>query len=204
MTHTKKIDSVLNYIAESKGKIVNSISFYQDLKDTLTVEEIRLITDKLKNDGYIVKNYNEEISSAKHNPNFICYLTFEGLLFLERGGVKSENKRIKLSTIWTKAKIIASTLNAISIVAIGFFGVYVSYDSKKKDETINIKENKIERLESTIDSLKTTSISEEFLEQKIERIIESKQKEQLQKPQVSTFQIERKKQLSDTSEVVKN
>ena len=43
--------------------------------------------------------------------------------------------------------MIANTLNAISILAIALIGIYVSWDSKKKDETI-VKNNII------IDSLK--------------------------------------------------
>lgn len=68
-------------------------------------------------------------------------------MFLERGGFLNESNTLKRKNNWTKAKMIANTLNAISILAIALIGIYVSCNSKKKDETI-VKNNYI------IDSLK--------------------------------------------------
>ena len=117
--------------------------------------EIRLITDKLAINGHILKEYNEERTCINVYPHFMCYLTYDGLLFLEKGGFKYENKIERRRQSWIVAKIIAATLNAVIIISIGFWSIKVQSDSKEKDETIKKIEKKIEILSVKVDSLTT-------------------------------------------------
>lgn len=155
MNYIENLDYFLKYISE-KDDYTYSHDIYRDLKDMYSAKDLTLTTDKLLLDNYIELKIDDSDDINKIKPPYYCRINYHGLRFLERGGYKSENKRIKLKSISTRAKIIANTLNAIIILAIGAFGVYVSYDSKKKDETINIKDNQIEKLSAKVDTLTNT------------------------------------------------
>ena len=96
--------------------------------------------------GYLT-NYHEIASKSVRN-DFVAEISQKGLFFLDlKGGFNEKYKHLKRKNNWIIAKIIANTLNAISILAIASIGIYISYESKKKD--FIIKENV-----SKIDSLK--------------------------------------------------
>ena len=93
-------------------------------------------------------------------PPYFCRITFSGLLFLDRGGYCGEDILIKNNKLWTKTKTFANTLNTVIILIIAVLGVYISWDSKKKDE-------KIEKNEKTIDSLKTILIEKTLIDKNL-------------------------------------
>lgn len=155
MTHIEKLDTVLKYIAESEYKTVGDLTLYIDFKDKISENEIRLITDKLASDGFIKKDFQEELSFMKPYPAFLCSMTYEGSLFFENKSYKAQKRTYVIRQIGTIAKAIAVTANAIIIIFIAYWGVTVQSDSNKKDETIINIEEKIENLSAKIDSLTT-------------------------------------------------
>ncbi len=144
--HSEKLDFLLKVISENK-QFISSKDLYKKLDNKIEETELTLIINKLFLDNYIEKKIIEADNNSKLTPPYFCRITYHGLLFLERGGFLNESNTLKRKNNWTKAKMIANTLNAISILAIALIGIYVSWDSKKKDETI-VKNNSI------IDSLK--------------------------------------------------
>lgn len=144
--HSEKLDFILKVISEN-NQFISSNDLYKKLDSKVEQTELTLIIDKLFLDNYIEKKIIEAENNSKLTPPYFCRITYHGFLFLERGGFLNESNTLKRKNNWTKAKMIANTLNAISILAIALIGIYVSWDSKKKDETI-VKNNSI------IDSLK--------------------------------------------------
>lgn len=133
--HSKKLDFVLKVIAEN-SEFINSQALFKTLEGKIEKSEVTPIINKLFLDNYIEKKIIESDSNSKLTPPYFCRITYHGLLFLEHGGFLQENIILKRKNNWTKAKMIANTLNAISILAIACIGIYVSWESKKKDETI--------------------------------------------------------------------
>jgi Na+/melibiose symporter-like transporter len=95
-------------------------------------------------------NYLTKVNGDNTNTK-TYYITIHGRLFLERGGFMYETKIQTRQTIWTIAKTTAAILNAISILAIGICGIYVS-------NQLNIKDIKISELEFKIDSLTKNTV----------------------------------------------
>lgn len=151
-----KLDGLLKYFYE-KGTYCHICSqdIYNELKNKYSEKELTLLLEKLILDKYL----NCEIKSehiGKIDPPYSCRITFHGSLFFEKGGFKSENKRIKLITIKTRFSIIMSALNAITIIVIAFIsGILVPYNLDKKNEIIKEKDEKIEILSAKVDSLIT-------------------------------------------------
>ena len=156
MTQSEKLDFVLNILSESKN-FVSSKELYSETENTIDKDELTPIIGKLFSDNYIEKKIIDKPNNSKLTPPYFCRMTYSGLLFIERGGFTSENKRIKRNSIWTKSKTIANFLNAIIILIIAALGVYVSWESKKKDTIIETNILKIDSLKLEIKSLKTKS-----------------------------------------------
>lgn len=155
MNHTENLDFFLEYISK-KDKYTYSQDIYSELKDVYSKTELTLTVEKLHLDKYIDLKFSESPTVDKISPPYYCRINYHGLRFLERGGYKLENKRIKQRTIWTNAKIITTVLNAITIIVIAFIsGIYVPYNLNKKDETIKLKEKEIKTLNLKVDSLTT-------------------------------------------------
>ena len=145
MKPSKKLDLVLENISEAK-EFIASKKLFENLKNVIDKKELTIIVNKLFIDGYIEKKILGGEKESKLTPPYFCRITFSGLIFLERGGYYSENKKLQLENIWTKAKIVANIFNAILILIIAAAGVYVTIDSKKKDETIEKRNLKIDSL----------------------------------------------------------
>ena len=156
MTHIEKLDKMLEYIAinvERRNR--ESRDIYKHFENILPENEIPLIIEKLEKDGYIKKIISENPNNSKISPPYNCLLTYDGFLFFKAGGYESEKKSIIRKTRYAKSKTIVVIANAVIIVIIAIAGVYVSYDSNKKDETIINIDKKIEILSAKVDSLTT-------------------------------------------------
>ncbi|MFH6965833.1 hypothetical protein [Flavobacterium sp. FlaQc-28] len=156
MKNSEKLDLLLKTIAKNKD-FISSKMLFEDVKGEIIPEELTPIVNKLFLDNNIEKKILENISNSKLSPPYFCRITFSGLLFLERGGYCGEDILIKKNKIWTKTKTFANRLNTIIILIIALLGVYVSWDSKHKDE-------KIEKNQKTIDSLKTILIDKSMID----------------------------------------
>jgi len=156
MTHIEKLDKMLEYIAVNhERRNRESRDIYKHFEDILPENEIPLIIEKLEKDGYIKKIISDNPNSSKIFPPYNCILTHDGFLFFDRGGYESEKKSLTSKRRRNMFKTTAIVANAIIIISISLFSVYVSYDSNKKDETIKEKDKKIEILSAKVDSLTT-------------------------------------------------
>lgn len=159
MKNSEKLDSLLKVIAENKD-FMSSKMIFENVKLLIKPEELTPIVNKLFLDNYIEKKILENQSNSKLTPPYFCRITFSGLLFLDRGGYCGEDILIKKNKIWTKTKTFANTLNTVIILIIAVLGIYISWDSKKKDE-------KIEKSEKTIDSLKTILMEKSLIDKNL-------------------------------------
>jgi hypothetical protein len=138
--HHLWFNQVYFFVFASFGNLQNVIS---NQFDTRILE--KLCDDKLTNFNYLTKVNGDNTNTKTY------YITIHGRLFLERGGFMYETKIQTRQTIWTIAKTTAAILNAISILAIGICGIYVS-------NQLNIKDIKISELEFKIDSLTKNTV----------------------------------------------
>lgn len=118
---------------------------YHQIKSRLLIDiqdkELGLILNKLVDDKYVVKQLATKEGKSTNDKYF--QITYQGLLFHQRGGFVKETKALNRSRYWMIAKTIAATLNAITILTIAVWGVLVSKQS-------NDKEREIQRLKSEI------------------------------------------------------
>ena len=121
-SHIDILDDVLFYLSD-KVKFAYSHKIYPDLKKKYTYGQIALSIEKLHFDNYIDLKIDDGPGNSKVNPPYWCKINYNGFLFLEKGGYKSENKRYKKTILKTNAKIAINALNAITIVIIAAFGV---------------------------------------------------------------------------------
>ena len=137
----KTLDFLLSEFKTSKlGSEISS-------KSKIEFHIIHSLSSILLEKGYLT-DYNKIASKSVRN-DFVAQISQKGLFFLDlEGGFKRKYKTERQRYNWINAKIIANTLNAISILAIASIGVYISYESNKKDLIIKEKN-------SEIDSLKT-------------------------------------------------
>ena len=144
------LDAVLRYLDNDEDYQESHEKIKERSKLGYGDKDLQLILDKLCGDGYV--SFSHMKSGGKPIDAKTYYISFHGRLFLERGGFQKESKILKRKNNWTIAKTIAAILNAISILAIGVWGVYVSKESKLKDEQIY-------NLESVIDSLQNQTVT---------------------------------------------
>jgi len=154
MKHSEKLNFVLNILCESK-EFVASKDLYSKTQNKIDSEELTPIINKLYFDNYIEKKISARAKNTQLTPPYFCRITYSGLLFVERGGYVSETIRVKRNSLWTKTKTIANFLNALLILIIAALGVYVSWDSKKKDNLIETNKSKIERLELELQNMRS-------------------------------------------------
>lgn len=145
MNPSDKLDSILEIISK-KGEFIYSKEISQMLPIEISIKDLTPIIDKLVYDGYVLKKISEKENVSSLTPPFHCRITFEGSLFLENGGYRKKIKSIKLNENYTKVKTIANVLNAFLILLIAAAGVFVSLESKKKNEIIEKKDIEIEQL----------------------------------------------------------
>jgi len=164
MTHIEKLDRILEYIAISDEKRSrHSKRIYKEFEDIIPENEIPLIIEKIEKDGFIKKIIIENSNYSKVIPPYACLITYDGFFFFEKGGYKSQQKRILWEGVKTKAKTAVIVLNSIVILTIAALGVYFSYGSKEKDKVIIDKEKSIELLSITVDSLKNITSRELYV-----------------------------------------
>jgi hypothetical protein len=159
MNYIENLDYFLKYISK-KDEYVYSQDIYGELKEVFSTTDLTLTVEKLHLDKYVDLKFAEFPTVDKINPPYYCRINYHGLRFLERGGYKSEIRRTIKAKFISTAKIVVIATNAIIILSIAAIGVYVSYESKEKDETIKNKNKQIEILSAKVDSLITIKQTE--------------------------------------------
>lgn len=157
MKHSEKLDLILTKISENKDFIGSKQLFELINKEEVSHELVTPIVNKLFADNYVEKKILDVPNYSKLTPPYFCRITFSGLLFLERGGYKQEDRTIKRTRNWTNAKTFANRLNSIIILIVACLGVYFSWYSNKKDNTIDKQEKIIEQLRIELKTKKTNS-----------------------------------------------
>ena len=95
--------------------------------------------------------------SAKQGVNTefqsIAYsISFDGEVFLGNGGYRDQRKNIMANTNFAKAKTAMITLNAIIILSVAIFSVYVQYDSNNDKKEVERLNNELVRLKNQKDT----------------------------------------------------
>lgn len=162
MTYIDKLDYFLKYISKKDG-YVYSQEIYKELKDKYSTTELTLTIEKLHLDKYIDKNIDNSTNINKVEPPYYCRINYHGLQFIENGGYKYEIKRIKKTKLISNFKIGMMSIHSIVITIIAIAGVYVSYDSNRKEETINKNNIVIDSLTKRIDKLENNKINKPSL-----------------------------------------
>lgn len=149
MTHTQKLDYILKILYE-QSNLLYSHDLYKLTIDNLEKLELSRIIDYLHKLNYVEKTYDIKPNITKSRPPYFCRLTYEGVLFFEKGGFNKENKILRLNRNWKIAKTSASIANAIIIVVIATIGIYISFDSKKKDVLLEKNVTEIDSLKNEL------------------------------------------------------
>jgi hypothetical protein len=98
------------------------------------------IIKKLENDNYVY--YYEHWSEGPRGYR----ITFDGLLFFEKGAFKSQYKAERAKYNWTIAKTIATVANAIIIILLTWFTIVVSNKTNQQEKQIQVYEDSIHKL----------------------------------------------------------
>ncbi len=141
MTNIEKLDFILTKISESI-KFSYSQEIYRKVNGEIEGGELGIIVNKLVNDGFLEKKIDTSSTANNINPAFYCRLTYEGIIFLEKGGYNSQNKKENRDKIWLQTKIIANRLNAILVLILAIIGIYLSWKANQNEKTNNLENNK--------------------------------------------------------------
>lgn len=159
MTPDEQLDTVLRSLDHDLQVRETFTDIEERLKKSnfdIGVKNLDLLLDKLAIDGHIEKEH--VISGGVKVNRFTYNISFQGCLFLSRGGYVSQSRQIKNNirlTTWTR---IANAANAIIIVGIAAFAAWTSFsqsqqEDKNKHDIITIT-NRLDLQAATIDSLK--------------------------------------------------
>jgi len=149
MNSIDKIDEVLKFIiqCENPPKInfVDIYKLFNANKIDLSAKENIEIADKLVKDKYVIK----EIENNK----IYYYSSFEGRLFFQKGGYKSQYKYHKRKRIYDISMTVITIINIFAIIALTFL-IYRATNKANDNRDENNKLNsKIEHLTKSRDSL---------------------------------------------------
>lgn len=132
-------DNILKLLADKKTED----SVY-DIADKLS-QDVRLITYLAEELGKEELVALTEVTSLKSQVprEYILSQTNKGIYFLSfDGGHFQRFKKTRISTIWTTVKTTAAIINALAIIAIGIYSLYLSDKSNRLE-----KENKNLKIE---------------------------------------------------------
>ena len=149
MNHIEKLDYVLELLYND-SKLIYSQELHTKVVGTLEKDDLSRIINYLSENNYIEKIIENRQNNTKIRPPFFCRITYEGVLFFEKGGFNNANKTLRLNHNWKIAKTIANTANAIIIVVIAIIGIYISTESNKKDDLLKENQTKIDSLKNEL------------------------------------------------------
>ena len=149
MTHIEKLDYVLELLYND-SKLIYSQELHKIVKGTMEKDDLSRILNHLHKNNYIEKIIDDRPSNSKIRPPFFSRITYEGVLFFEKGGFKRENKTLRLNHNWKIAKISAAVANAVIIILISIWAII---ESKKEPKTEKL-EKEIELLKNKIEKMK--------------------------------------------------
>ena len=87
MNHIEKLDYVLN-ILYHESKLIYSQNLHKKVVGTLEKDDLSRIINYLHENNYIQKFIEDKPSNSKITPPFHIRITYEGVLFFEKGGFK--------------------------------------------------------------------------------------------------------------------
>lgn len=131
------IDNLDKVLASLNKLSATPLTFTQigdKLDFDISAQELDAILFKLEKEGYIITRDKNDSGWPTYN------LSFDGLLFLEKSLPRYKNRPYKSSLIkekrrqiWTTTKIAAAVINAIMILSIAAWGVWVQMQTNEKD-----------------------------------------------------------------------
>lgn len=135
-------DDMLKLVAD-KGTRGSVYDIADKLK--LDVKLITYLTEELGKDELV--RLTEVTSKQSEVPReYILSPTNKGIYFLSfDGGHIQSFRKARIETLWTTVKIIAAIINALAILAIGVYSVYLSDKSdrlEKENEKLKIEIHK--------------------------------------------------------------
>ena len=145
MTYHEKLDKLLTALSKNTQHN-NLIDIVEYLDFEMEQAEFQILAEHLVEVGVadcivIDNSYASFFSSYKK-----YRISLKGLLFLETSSFQSEVNKEKNKKLWIRVKTIAAILNAVLVLAVAAWGVYITQQANDDK-----KENKI--LQQRIDSL---------------------------------------------------
>ncbi|RZJ91594.1 MAG: hypothetical protein EOO20_04735 [Chryseobacterium sp.] len=136
----KSKDLILNHLInglQRKGNYADSTELSNQLN--LDYEDTVYLIDELGHSGYIRV---QDATNAATGPIGLrlATITAKGKSFLKYGGYSKVQAGERRERIWTIVKTVAGTLNAIVVVCIAAWGVYIQAEANKKQERFNDRE----------------------------------------------------------------
>lgn len=140
----EKLDKVLTYLDNDEKFPENIDNIRSHLDFNIDNKELLRILQKLITDNCV--DFTFGTSEGKPNNLRYYYITYHGRLFLSRGGYHQETIFLIRKKRWMKLKTITAAMNAIAIIIIAAWGLYIAYQSMNKDEEIQQLKQIIEDL----------------------------------------------------------
>ena len=143
MTYHDKLDCVLLALSTAQHSSFENCDQIEKRLNTYTSDiESELLLEYLTVLGYATSIELENEKGIIRKTKRFYRITIQGFLFLEKSSFKSEINKGKRIMIWTTAKTIAATLNAVIIVIIGIYSVILTKQAnsdKKENVTLHQK-----------------------------------------------------------------
>ena len=149
MKQYEKLDFILQVVATNKN-FIRSKELFEKVSDKIDENEFTPIINELFLCNYIEKKIIDSDSNSKLTPPYFCRVTFKGLLFIEQNGYLGQNVKNKRNELWKITKTVANSFNAFAILLIALVSVYLAWDAKTKENELEKKNVKIEKLEKEL------------------------------------------------------
>ena len=148
----KLLDALLKYLDNDEEFQETHQKIMERGRLGISMKDLHLMIDKLCRDGYV--SFSHVTIKGIPTKERTFYISYNGRLFINRGGYQHEINLLKRNQLWTVTKIIAAAFNAVAIILVGVWGVSASVDAKSKDEQITNLTLKVDSLSKRIDSQK--------------------------------------------------
>lgn len=138
---------------ESSGAFRNRSS--HELAEILQIQEYQVLylIDFLLHDANI-KTLETTGPNSSQLGSFFVMITHKGMAFLDFGGYRKAVKKERLNTYWKCIVIVASTLNAVLVLGIAFWGLQVQIKANNKEANSRDREEIKEWLTLFVDIAK--------------------------------------------------
>ena len=140
MNEFEKLDAILKKVKRHNGQLTYRYIFTNNhFTEKLPKQELIEIIEKLEKDNYV--------KCTEKDYDIIYSLSFEGRLFLKRGGYSKSESVKKIKNIANKLIIAINIINIFAIITLTYF-------TYKSTEKANDNKDEVKKLNREIEHLK--------------------------------------------------